>query len=231
MSRRDPSTRVLRTRVKICGITREQDARAAAVAGADAIGFVFWPTSPRFIEPRDAAEIGRAVPALLTRVGVFVNASPGEVSRAVADARVDAVQLHGEEDPEAYASCGAAVIKVVSLLSDQDVARARSYGPAVTVLVDAKDAERRGGTGLRANWEFARQLARVRPILLAGGIRTANVAEAIRTVRPWGLDVSSGVEAWPGQKSARLIGSLLARVAETDQAANTTSVKGRKGTT
>jgi phosphoribosylanthranilate isomerase len=219
MSGRAAIARVKRTRVKICGIAREQDARAAAAAGADAIGFVFWPDSPRRIEARDAAGIGRALPALLTRVGVFVNASPREVARAVVDARLDAVQLHGEEDPEAYVSCGAAVIKVVSLVSDVDVARARSYSPAVTLLVDAKDVERRGGTGVRANWHFAQRLARVRPILLAGGLRALNVVEAIRTVRPWGVDVSSGVEVRPGQKSARQIEALLARIAEADQEA------------
>ena len=225
MSGQKSVKRVQRTRVKICGITREQDARAAAAAGADAIGFVFWPNSPRRIDPREAAGIGRAVPALLTRVGVFVNASPRDVARAVSDARLDAVQLHGEEDPDAYVSCGAAVIKVVSLVSDVDVARARSYSPAVTLLVDAKDVERRGGTGVRANWHFAQRLARVRPILLAGGLRASNVAEAIRTVRPWGVDVSSGVEVRPGQKSARQIEALLARVEEADRAA---SVRRRK---
>lgn len=218
MSPRTSSVRVKRTRVKICGITREQDARAAAAAGADAIGFVFWPDSPRRIDPREAAGIGRALPALLTRVGVFVNASPRDVSRAVAEARLDAVQLHGDEDPEAYVSCGAAVIKVVSLVSDVDVARARSYSPSVTLLVDAKDVERRGGTGVRANWHFAQRLARLRPILLAGGLRASNVAEAIRTVHPWGVDVSSGVEMRPGQKSAQQIDALLARVSEADRA-------------
>jgi phosphoribosylanthranilate isomerase len=211
--------KAMRTRVKICGITREQDARAAAAAGADAIGFVFWPNSPRRIDPREAAGIGRALPALLTRVGVFVNASPRDVSRAVIEAKLDAVQLHGEEDPEAYMSCGAAVIKVVSLVSDVDVARARSYSPSVTLLVDAKDVERRGGTGVRANWHFAQRLARIRPILLAGGLRASNVAEAVRTVHPWGVDVSSGVEIRPGQKSARQIDALLARVAEADRVA------------
>ncbi len=218
MSPRTSSARVKRTRVKICGITREQDARAAAAAGADAIGFVFWPNSPRRIDPADAAGIGRTLPALLTRVGVFVNASPREVSRAVVEARLDAVQLHGEEDPEAYVSCRAAVIKVVTLASDVDVARARSISPSVTLLVDAKDVERRGGTGVRANWHFAQRLARVRPILLAGGLRPSNVSEAIRTVRPWGVDVSSGVEMRPGHKSAQQIDALLARVAEADRA-------------
>ena len=205
-----------RTRVKICGITRERDARAAVRAGADAIGFVFWPTSPRAITPAKAAAISRSVPGFVTRVGVFVDASPTEVARVVRRARLDAVQLHGDERARDYLDCGAAVIKAVSLESRADLRRARALPPHVTVLVDVRDLERRGGTGRTANWRLAKALARRRPILLAGGLGPANVRTAIRTVRPWGLDVSSGVEAKPGIKSSAKIQALFARIGRAD---------------
>ena len=201
-----------RTRVKICGITRERDAKAAVRAGADAIGFVFWQNSPRMITPAKAAAIGRAVPALVTRVGVFVNASRAEVARVVRRARLDAVQLHGDERPSDYLDCGAAVIKAVGLESRGDVRRALAYPAEVTILVDVRDLDRRGGTGRLANWQLAQALARRRPILLAGGLDATNVATAIQAVRPWGLDVSSGVEVRPGIKSAKKIQALFARI-------------------
>jgi phosphoribosylanthranilate isomerase len=207
----------MRTRVKICGITRDRDARQAAAAGADAIGFVFWPQSPRVVTPARAAKIGALLPRLVTRVGVFVNASPDQVARVVRRARLDAIQLHGDENPGDYAACGAAVIKALALESPADLRRARRYAREVTVLVDVRDPKRRGGTGQRANWKLARALARTRPILLAGGIGAANVAAAVRAVRPWGLDVSSGVEVRPGQKSATKIRALFARVTRADK--------------
>jgi phosphoribosylanthranilate isomerase len=153
---------VVRTRVKVCGITRERDAVAAAKAGADAIGFVFWPGSPRQIAPRQAADSGRTLPAFVTRVGVFVNASPASVARAVRDAALDAVQLHGDEDPRAYRRCGARVIKALPLTSAPDVRKALRYPTDVSVLVDVRDPVRRGGTGRLANWTLAAQLARRR---------------------------------------------------------------------
>ena len=205
-----------RTRVKICGITRERDAKTAVRAGADAIGFVFWPRSPRVITPAKAAAIGRVVPALVTRVGVFVNASRADVARVVRRARLDAIQLHGDEQPRDYLDCGAAVIKAVSLESRDDIRRTLAYPPEVTILVDVRDLNRRGGTGRTANWHLAKALARRRPILLAGGIDALNVDTAIRTVRPWGLDVSSGVEVRPGVKSADKIQALFARIGRAD---------------
>jgi phosphoribosylanthranilate isomerase len=209
----------MRTRVKICGITRVQDAHAAVKAGADAIGFVLWPGSPRQVSLAKARAIGQALPPFVTRVGVFVNATPAEVARAVRLAALDAVQLHGDENPRAYRSCGAAVIKAVSLARAEDVGRAARYPRDVTVLVDARDDVRRGGTGRVSNWTLARRLARKRPILLAGGLRDTNVSKAIRAVRPWGIDLSSGVETAPGRKSARKIAAVLARVARTDREA------------
>lgn len=206
----------MRTRIKICGITRERDARAAAAAGADAVGFVFWEGSPRRVTPARAARIGRLLPALVSRVGVFVNATPREVARVVRAASLHAVQLHGDEDPRDYARCGAAVIKAVALDEAGDLKRAAGHHSTVTLLVDASDSVRRGGTGRTANWSLARRLARRRPVLLAGGLNADNVGRALRAVRPWGIDASSGVESRPGRKSTAKIAALCAAVAEAD---------------
>jgi phosphoribosylanthranilate isomerase len=199
-------------RVKICGITRLTDATEAVACGADALGFVFWPDSPRVVTPAQAREIGCALPALVSRVGVFVNQSPADVRAIVAEAGLDVIQLHGDEDLPPYANLGVRVIKAVSLDDEASVARAREYPDAVTPLVDATDRVRRGGTGQVANWALAAQVAAVRPVVLAGGLRASNVAEALRRVRPWAIDVSSGVESSPGIKDAARLRELFAAV-------------------
>lgn len=200
----------MRTRVKICGITRPADAALAVSAGADAIGFVLWPASPRAVTTEQVASI--ATGPLVARVGVFVNAAPAEVSQAVRDARLSAVQLHGDEEVDVYARVGTAVIKAIALTSEQDVARALALPAEVTLLIDCADRERRGGTGNVANWALARQVSKTRPVVLAGGLSAANVADAIREVQPWGIDVSSGVESAPGIKSADRMRELFAAV-------------------
>ena len=198
----------MRTRVKICGITRAGDAGLAAAAGADAIGFVFWPRSPRAVTPAQAAAIW-TVGALVARVGVFVNESPAVVRDIVRDARLTAVQLHGDEQVEEYLSCGAPLIKAVSLSDAASVAAAVALPANVTIMVDASDHVRRGGTGQLANWSHAAELARGRPIILAGGLSPANVSDAIRQVKPWAIDVSSGVEVSPGLKDAAMLTALF----------------------
>jgi phosphoribosylanthranilate isomerase len=202
----------VRTRVKICGITRLTDATEAAACGADALGFVFWPDSPRVVTAAHAREIGRALPALVSRVGVFVNQSPADVRAIVVEAGLDVIQLHGDEDVAPYADLGVRVIKAVHLDDEASVARAREYPDAVTPLVDVNDRVRRGGTGQVANWVLAAQLAAGRPVVLAGGLRASNVAEALRRVRPWAIDVSSGVESSPGIKDAARLRGLFAAV-------------------
>lgn len=206
----------MRTRVKICGLTRDEDARAAIAAGADALGFVFWPDSPRAVTAGLAAAIAPDV-GVVARVGVFVNQDPDEIARTVRDARLNAVQLHGDERVEDFVRCGAPVIKAVTIESDDDVTRALAYPGHVTLLVDAGDRARRGGTGVVANWDFARRVAAVRPVMLAGGLNAGNIAEAIRRVRPWAIDVSSGVETSPGRKSAERIVALCQAVADADR--------------
>jgi phosphoribosylanthranilate isomerase len=189
------------TRVKICGITRADDATLAVAMGAAAIGFVFWPESPRAIAPSAARAISDALPPFVTRVGVFVDASPSEVRAIVAQAGLDVAQLHGDERAIDYAGVGARLLKTVTLEDDAALERARAQPEAVTLLVDAADRQRRGGTGQRANWDRARQLAGLRPIILAGGLGAANIGEALAQVEPAAIDVSSGVESAPGVKS------------------------------
>jgi phosphoribosylanthranilate isomerase len=198
------------TRVKICGITRRDDAALAVELGAAAVGFVFWPDSPRGIGPHQARPIARALPALVARVGVFVNPSADVVRAAVDIAGLDTVQLHGDEDVADYAGLGVRLIKTVPLSDDDALERARALPPEVTPLVDVADRSRRGGTGQRADWARAALLAAERPTMLAGGLTPENVALAIATVRPFAIDVSSGVEAVPGVKSPERLRAFFA---------------------
>ncbi len=202
-------------RVKICGLTRAEDAALAVELGADALGFIFWPKSPRATTIANVRAIGRSLPAFVTRVGVFVDASPDEVAATAADAGLDAVQLHGDEDVERYTAIDARVIKGLPLDDDAAVERVIDLPAHVTPLVDAADRERRGGTGRLADWARAARVSARRPIVLAGGLSADNVADAIRHVHPWAIDVSSGVEDAPGVKNAarlRQLFDVLARL-------------------
>jgi phosphoribosylanthranilate isomerase len=192
--------------VKICGITRIEDAVAAVDAGANAIGFVFWPGSPRFIDPFRARTIARRLPPFVTPVGLFVN-QPREFIAGVASlVGLGAVQLHGDETPEFAARMGAPVIKALA------VDRAAAWPAGTTLLLDAHDPVRRGGTGLTIDWTAAARLAAARRVLLAGGLTPENVADAIACVRPFGIDVSSGVERAPGVKDHQRIRALFEAV-------------------
>jgi len=199
-------------RVKLCGLTRAEDATLAVRHGASAVGLVFWPASPRAVAIDQARAISSEVPLFVARVGVFVNASPQDVERIVRAVGLDAVQLHGDESIAEYASTAARVIKAVRLESEADVDRAAALPPAVTLLVDATDRVKRGGTGTVANWDLAAALAARRPVMLAGGLDSANVGAAIARVRPWAVDVSSGVEARPGVKSPERLAAFFASV-------------------
>jgi phosphoribosylanthranilate isomerase len=211
----------VRTRVKICGITRPEYARAAAEAGADAIGLVFA-ESPRTVTVAEAARIVDALPPWVMSIGVFVD-QPAAMIRTVAEeVGLGAVQLHGDESPEAAADLGRLkVIKALAVSSEADVAAARRWRDQATrlgrtpdaYLVDARVADGpRGGTGRTADWDLAaRMIAEgFEPLILAGGLTPANVAAAIATVRPWGVDTSSGVETEPGLKSVEKIEAFVA---------------------
>jgi len=194
--------------VKICGITRPQDAERAVALGAAAIGFIFWPSSPRRIGLEAARSIGRLVPASVLKVGVFVDAPAQELARTVDEAGLDAVQLHGSESPALVRGLEARVIKAVALGSpDADAQIAQWTG--TTLLLDAHDPVRHGGTGRVVDWDRAAGLASRHEVILAGGLNPENVAEAVRRVRPAGIDVSSGVEQTPGVKDLVKLAALF----------------------
>ena len=194
--------------LKVCGITRLADALHAVEQGATAIGVVFWPRSPRCIAPARAAEIVAALPSSVTAVGVFVNEPVDAIRSTAAEARLTAIQLHGDEPP-AYA--GALAWPVLRSVTLDDAGEACAAWPVETLLlVDAADRERRGGTGVTVDWERAAALARERRVVLAGGLTPANVAAAIAAVQPYGVDVSSGVEEAPGVKDMEKVTRFLA---------------------
>jgi phosphoribosylanthranilate isomerase len=195
-------------RIKICGITTLDDALAAVEAGADLLGFNFYPPSPRYIAPLACARLvaglqGRGIQA--TTVGVFVNAAADQARVILDDCGLDLAQLSGDEPPSMLVELGQRAYKVVRLKSQDDLKAAlRQYSPrtmAPAWLADAYRPGEYGGTGLTADWSLARILADQAPVLLAGGLHPENVAEALHQVHPWGVDVASGVEAAPGRKS------------------------------
>ena len=196
-------------RVKICGITNLDDAQAAVAAGADLIGFVFYPPSPRYVTPETAREILAGLGAWRSQVravGVFVNELPGQVRTVMRAAGLDLAQLHGQESPAMVEQVGTCAYKALQA-RDLDTARrlvahyhAIGSGRVPAVIADAPPAQLPGGNGMVADWTVAREIAATFPTLLAGGLMPENVRAAIATVRPWGVDVSSGVERAPGRK-------------------------------
>jgi len=197
------------TRIKVCGITRLEDALACVEAGVDAVGFNFWPGSKRHVAVADAAEIAAALPPGILRVGVFVRARPSEVRSIVAAVGLGAVQLHGDEDPADYLEAGAPlwqVLRIESSLPETVSAR------AAEVLLDAK-AEGFGGSGRSFDWSLARGARRYGlPFWLAGGLTPSNVGEAVRRAEPTGVDVASGVESRPRMKDPALVRAFVAAV-------------------
>ena len=193
--------------VKICGITRLTDARHAVACGVDALGFVFWPESPRYITPERAVDIIATLPAHVTAVGVFVNESVDGIRVIVERTGIGAVQLHGDETPDYALALGWPVWRAFTV--ERAEAMSSAWPSQTTVLVDAADPVRRGGTGVKVDWERAAGIARAHRIVLAGGLTPENVVEAIETVRPYGVDVSSGVEDSPGVKNVDKIERFL----------------------
>ena len=205
------------TRVKICGITSAEDAAAAVDAGADALGLVFVPGTPRYVAPDAAAEILAAMPPLVATVGVFVDRPLEEVLGIVSALGLHAVQLHGQE-PAAYSSrMPVPVIRALRVRDAESLQPLETY-PAHAFLLDAYVEGRPGGTGTPIPLDLALRAKGRRPVILSGGLRPDTVAQAIRLVRPYGVDVSSGVEAAPGRKDHRKVREFIVNVRQADLA-------------
>jgi phosphoribosylanthranilate isomerase len=203
-----------RTRIKICGLTREEDVAAAVAAGADAIGFVFYPKSPRYVTPQRAAELIATLPPFVTAVGLFVNASPEEVAEIVRVAPVGLLQFHGEETPEFCAQFGLPFVKACRVKQGVSALEyLRPFSQAAAWLFDSFVPEY-GGVGESFDWSLVPSTDK--PVILSGGLSSLNVAQAIRRVRPWGVDVSSGVESGKGIKDAAKIAAFIAEVRNAD---------------
>jgi phosphoribosylanthranilate isomerase len=198
--------------VKVCGITSPGDALLAADAGADAIGLVFWQGSPRHVDAATARRISDALPPSIVRVGVFVDAAADEMARTADEARLDLLQLHGSEPPEALSSLPRRVWKAVRVGRDFVTADALRYeGRASGILLDSRGDGPPGGTGKTFDWALACEVRKGASFLvLAGGLDAENVGAAIAAVRPDGVDVSSGVEASPGRKDPARVRAFIA---------------------
>jgi len=196
-------------RIKICGITNLEDALMAVDAGADALGFMFYEPSPRHVSMAVAANIIRQLPPLVTKVGVFVNASEEFIRQAVADCGLDTVQLHGDESPGFCQKLSLPVIKAFRVQNADSLNALPRYHTAAWLL-DSYVSDKHGGTGAMFNWELAVTAKKLgHPIILAGGLMAESVAEAIRQVRPYGVDVSSGVESVPGKKDFKKVTAFI----------------------
>jgi phosphoribosylanthranilate isomerase len=193
--------------VKICGVTTPEDARLAVELGASAIGMVFWPRSPRYVEAARAREIVASLPPFVAAVGVFVDQA--DALRIALETGLTMVQFHGDEPPAAYADCPVPPIKAIGVRDRSALDAAVAVPARATVLLDAHDPEKRGGTGKRIDWTIAAEIARRRPVILSGGLNAANVVEAIDAVRPAAIDVSSGVESAPGRKDPAKLRALF----------------------
>lgn len=200
-----------RTRIKFCGITRGIDAQQAIGLGVDALGFVLVPASPRFIAPVDAAKIRRAMPPLVSSVALFRNAEPAFVREALRELQPDLVQFHGEEDAAYCGSFGLPYVKAVAMAEPQDLtALAARFATAAALLLDSHGAQGMGGSGHTFDW--SRVAATDKPLILAGGLTPANVAQGMASVRPYAVDVSSGIESAPGQKDFEKMSAFVAAV-------------------
>tara|TARA_R110002110_G_scaffold415821_2_gene656792 strand:- start:4143 stop:4787 length:645 start_codon:yes stop_codon:yes gene_type:complete len=208
------ATVVSRVRVKICGITRLNDALLAVHQGADALGFVFYPDSPRAITAEQAQAIIRELPVFVTTVGLFVNATQDVVAREVAQSGVTCLQFHGEESAEYCESFSLPYIKAIRIKPGMDVAGSiAAYSGSSAILVDSWHPQQAGGTGEGFDWSVLQGLPEdTPPLVLAGGLHAANIAAAIQQVQPYAVDVSSGVEDSPGMKSGRKIREFIDEV-------------------
>jgi phosphoribosylanthranilate isomerase len=188
-------------RIKICGITNLEDALLAAQLGADALGFIFYPPSPRFVTPDAARAIIPQLPPLVTTVGVFVDEDAATIMELAGQAGLDWLQLHGQEPPEYCRALDRRVIKVFRIRDAASLGRLQDYqGAAQAFLLDTYKKGQVGGTGETFDWDLAREAKKYGPIILAGGLTAENVAQAIAVAQPQAVDLASGVEAYPGKK-------------------------------
>jgi phosphoribosylanthranilate isomerase len=204
------------TRVKICGITNLADAQVAVEAGADALGFNFYEKSPRFVSLKTTSEISKQLPPFIMRVGIFVNAPEDFVLTAIAECNLTMLQFHGDEQPEFCTQFGLMSMKAFRIRDEKSLAELPNY-KTDAYLLDAFSSTTPGGTGEKFNWELAVEAQKFgKPIFLAGGLTPENIAEAVRKVKPFGVDVSSGVEISPGKKDHAKVQAFI-------QAAKTTN--------
>jgi phosphoribosylanthranilate isomerase len=205
-----------RTRIKICGIREPAHARVAAEAGADAIGLVFYAPSPRHVEPAMAARIAASLPPFVMAVGLFVNAPAAQVRGVLAEVPLDLLQFQGDEPPEFCESFGKPYVRAVRMETGTDLLEcARRFSRAKALLLDAHVPGQPGGTGRTFDWAGIPREVPI-PLILSGGLTAANVGRAVREVRPWAVDVSSGVEAGRGSKDPQKIVEFIRSVRRED---------------
>ncbi len=202
----------MRVRVKICGITRVEDALSAVAHGADAIGLVFYAPSPRYVSISQAIEIVKNIPAFVSVVGLFVNAEPEFVQDVISKVQLDLLQFHGDERPEECARYGMPFIKAIRVKSDTNLVQcAKDFSASKALLLDTYTEGVAGGTGHVFDWALIPECLE-KPVVLAGGLNAQNVAQAIAQVHPYAVDVSGGVEASKGIKDAEKIAAFMRQV-------------------
>ncbi len=205
------------TRIKICGITNRDDALMAIEAGADALGFVFVPNTPRYIHPEQAGSIIDQLPPFIATVGLFVNAEQQEIGTIADGCHLNLIQLHGDEPPDLCVALSRRVIKAFRVKDESSLSRLSDYHVSAYLLdTYVKGAAKRGGTGKAFDWNLAVKAKLYGRIILAGGLNPDNVASAVLQVRPYGVDVSSGVEASPGRKDHAKMKAFIRAVRETE---------------
>jgi len=203
--------------IKICGITNLDDAIAVAGSGANALGFIFYPRSPRYISPEKAKEIIENIPRKITRVGVFVNHRADEIKEIVDFCGLNLVQLHGNESPEFCRQFPAStLVKAFSPRTENDLQELKDY-PVKAILVDTHDPKLYGGTGKTSNWKLASKIKKSHPLILSGGLNIDNIIEAIETAHPDAVDINSGVEVSPGKKDHSKVREIVKIVRKNDR--------------
>jgi len=208
----------VRTRIKICGMTNKAEVKRAVAAGVDALGFIFVKESPRYISPEDAREIISELPPFVDSVGVFMNEEAEVVDEIVHYCGLTVIQLHGDESPEYCQQMGGRVVKAFRVGPSTVAADLELYQEVVMAfLLDTYQPGVAGGTGKSFDWSLVEKLAPVRPVILAGGLAPDNIADAIKMVHPYGVDVNSGVETEPGRKDMIAISRLVAEVVLADK--------------